>query len=281
MAEKQYIEMKLFSRRPLDADFAKAQLRFLATFSEGVFAPEKCDVYEPLKQKFDPADLEVPVRWLTQPGGECKFKRTRPVSIEGYIANLRFAPLQVRPTEKSEWHEFVPSVPEPVFCTRWTLWIDLAAVRKKGLDILKRFLVEAFRVAEADYAFLTTEADYKGKNFSVSRDSQGTLEEFVGDDPEKGIPGLYWMNLFGPLYVDWFGGERLKALPATVESQPGGAVFIQFGATPEEAEGIDARQSQRAAIAALGNDAFFDISCPECALRVPAAISERVMRVPE
>jgi hypothetical protein len=134
-------------------------------------------------------------------------------------------------------------------------------LQKKGVGFLKEFVLATFDAAEGDYAFLTTEADYMRKNFLVTEDDQGSTEEFVGDDPEKGLPGLYWMNLFGPLYVQWFGADRFKRAPATtVEEYPDGTVFLQFGESAESCESAEVLQRQLETREVLGDSAFFDIA---------------------
>jgi hypothetical protein len=269
MPKKSVLVMKLFSRRPLTADVAATHLGALMAFEHGVFVPEKCDVYEPLRESFDSNDLTEPIRWLSQPGGEMKFRRSRPIRIEGYIENAKFPKMWFQEPDGKR-SEFKPKVSEPIFCTRWVVWIDEAAGLRKGVKFLKRFLSEMFRAATADYGSLATEADYNRKNFLVTSDSLGTLERYVGQDPEKGLPGLYWMNLFGPLYVDWFGREPMKQVPATlVEEYQDGSVLLQFGETPADSEAGEAQAQQKMAVRILGEDTFFDISRPDRALAVP------------
>lgn len=270
MPKVEWLTMELYSRRLLDADFAGRQLRGLALFGDGVFRPERCDVYEPLREKFDLDDLSKPIRWLVQPGGEFKFKRNRPLRIQGYISNKLFPQMRGRAHRAAEWEDFKPSVPEPLFCTQWAVWIDSAAAQEKGAEFLRCFLTEMFRTSEADYGFLTTESDHKAKNFLVQRDSEGTVEKFVGDDPEKGLPGLYWLNVFGRVYVDWFGRERIKQVPATlIQENPEGSVLLQFGDMPADSETPEVRRRQQAAIGILGEEAFFDITQPDRTLAIP------------
>lgn len=269
MIERQYLEAKVFSRREFDDATARRQLEWLANFDGGNYRPSKCGVSEPLRGDFDPAALVEPVRWLSQPGGEFKFSRAKPVRMEGYLANQRFAPVRIR-TGKGDWKPFVPKVAEPVFVSVWTVWIEISAVQKFGIDSLRNFLTGAFDVAGADFAFLTTESDYKRKHFSVTRDSKGTVEEFVGDDPERGLPGLYWMNIFGKAYADWFGAANWGQVKATVrEPRPDGSLFLQFGEQAVDADSNAVASMQAIAKDRLGTNAFFDIAAPKRMLVTP------------
>jgi hypothetical protein len=82
----------------------------------------------------------------------------------------------------------------------------------------------------------------------------------VGVELEKGIPGVYWGNYFGPFYVEWFGREKFKTLPC-VEKRwlDTGGVFFTTASTPFDWDAPEARQLQQAVKEHLGADAFFDI----------------------
>ena len=244
-------------------------MEWLAGYDQGRYCPEKCDIYEPLKVKFDASNLSEPMRWLSQPAAQFLFKRGRPVPMEGNLRNRRFAEIRVSNGRKGESTVRPPRVPEPIFLSVWTVWIGTAAVQKFGLDSLRAFMTGAFDVAQADYAFLASEADYRRKNFSVTREGNSTVEQFVGDEPQRGLPGLYWMNLFGPAYTEWFGRPTLKSLDATrVEDRGPRGFILEFGASPLDASPqVDGLQS--AGISRLGADAFFDIGAPGRTLRVP------------
>ena len=272
MSKRPVFELKVFSRCPLDDTLAAKQIKTLVEFGGGIFTPEKCDVYEPLREKFDPDNIEAPVRWLTYPGADFKFKRSRPIWIEGYIHNAKFAQTWIREGRNKPRVELKPTVPEPIFSTLWTAWIDMIALQKKGVEFLKEFVLATFHAAAGDYAFLTPEVDYIHKNFLVTEDDQGTTEQFVGDNPAKGLPGLYWMNVFGPLYVEWFGLHGLKEVPATVvEPHPDGALFLQFGESPDLCESAEVLEQQLRAREILGDSAFFDIARPNRSLATPFA----------
>src|SRR3990172_5488928 len=117
MAKKPLLVLEVYSRHPLTSDFSAKQIKVLVEFGGGIFMPEKCDVYEPLREKFDPVNIDTPVRWLTHPGADFKFKRNRPIWIEGYIHNGKFPQMWIREGRHKPRVELKPTVPEPIFCT--------------------------------------------------------------------------------------------------------------------------------------------------------------------
>jgi hypothetical protein len=270
MGRTRTLVLELYSRRRLDEEFAQAQLRALTHFREGIFLPERCDVYEPLRETFDPTRLEEPVRWLITPGGEFKFRRTRPVGIFGYLENKLFPQVWLRDSKKSPRQEVRPTVPEPIFCTQWVVWINRTAALKQGFRFLEDFLLTIYRASESDYGFLAMEEDRQEKNYLRYDRDDAIGGKYVGDNPEKGIPGLYWMNVFGKLYVSWFGKERFEQVPSTaMKFLPDGSALIQFGNSPDAWSSAEVTAQQHKAIQILGEQAFFDISHPDRTLLTP------------
>jgi hypothetical protein len=92
------------------------------------------------------------------------------------------------------------------------------------------------------------------------------------------VPGLYWITLFGPRYVSWFGTERFTALDATVETLSDGGRLVQFGESPDDACREETLRRKRAAIEVLGDDAFFDLTRPDRVLRTPYVIRRTTNR---
>ena len=268
---KRKLVMELYSREPLDPVNTEAQITALSTFEGGLFKPEKCDVNEPVRERFDAKDIHEPVRWLSQPGGRFKFRKSKPPRIEGYISNLRFREIRTSDSKKGPWIPVKSRFPEPAFLTRWVVWLDAAAATRLGTAVLKRFLIKMFRVSMSEYGFLTTEEDHRKKNFKVTVEGASTVECYVGTDPAMGVPGIYWMNLFGPTYAAWLGKEKLERATGIHESLPEGSLFVQFGGVPETCSSPEIVRQQRDVIAALGEEKFFNIDDPERYIQTPFA----------
>jgi len=254
---------KLFSRKPLDHDAAPKALAFLFEYGEGVLRPHECGVYEPF-EPFQPAGLEQYVGWLANPGGEFCFRRpSEPFPLQGRISNLLLSE--------------VATVPPPTLCTRWSMRMGSSVIASNGPEFIKQLLCDACRTARADYGFVATDHDYRSKNFLSVKEGVSEVQQYVGDNPEHGIPGLYWMNFFGPVYVDYFGKQKLAALGEHTETLflQGGAVCLRFGRLPDESHGTATLDHQRAVIRILGEAAFFDRHCPERELAIPASLKSR------
>lgn len=238
---------------------AERILRFFADYDGGYFLPEKCDVYEPERERFDPQDLSVPVGWLSQVGGSVRLKKSRVPKYSGYIDNKRFPPIW----QKGGLTPMKPSVGEPVFLTHLCFWIDAKIVRMRSMEFLRRFLVDLFRTLEGDFGFLTMTEDYAQKNFLVTVEkcysTRTTRERYVGDNPETCLPGVYWINLFGRLYVEWFGEGKFESIPCFYkEKLPNGGYLIQCAENMRYFE-TDEAQRVKAIKDHFGGEAFFEI----------------------
>jgi hypothetical protein len=257
------LKMQLYSEVEITASRARRQIEALSDFEGGVFRPQKCDTSEPLKELFNPSDISEPIRWLMQPGADFKFKSSKPFKTEGFISNRHYPPMWTKERPNGPLIPLKPKHPEPRFINSWTMWIDSAALRKLGVDLLTSFMVQMFMSSQAEYGFLTSEGDHEAKNFLVKQLPSGaTSSKFVGTDPEWGVPGLYWLNLFGPKYAAWLG-TRIDSVPGVVKPIEGGGISLEFGASPEEAEAEAVLMHEREAIQILGSEKFFDIRQPE------------------
>jgi hypothetical protein len=150
----------------------------------------------------------------------------------------------------------------------WIIWFGWKLAESKGLDVLKRFLKEAFLISRSEYGYLTLEEDQKSKNFLVTDKEGITTTEFVGNEPEYGLPGLYWINVLGPTYTKWFG-SALTQIPALTEILPDDSMLIQFGDSPIDWQLDEVISNQRSATELLGRNRFFSIAEPDRPLETP------------
>ena len=257
------LKLQLYSESGVTAASARRQIDALSGFEDGIFRPQKCDTSEPLKALFNPSDISEPIRWLVQLGADFKFKSSKPFKTEGFISNRRYPPMWTKEKPSGSLVQIKPKRPEPRFLTSWTMWIDSSALRKQGVDLLRRFAMEMFISCNGEYGFLTSESDHEAKNFSVRRLPSGaTSSKFVGTDPEWGIPGLYWLNLFGPHYAAWLR-PQIESVPGVVKAIEGGGVSLEFGASPEEAQAQEVLANEEEAIRIISPEKFFDVRRPD------------------
>lgn len=257
---KNPLVMYLYSARSWTPDFAREQISALSNTDNGLVRPDKCSTAEPVRDRFAPANIEEPVRWLSIPGIAFVFRKGKPTCVSGEIDNRLHRELWT--TDKN--HKRVPIIPKfppPRFTCRWMVWFDRSWSRKTGYARLKAFAVEMFKVSGAEFGFLTTEEDYRAKNYLVTHTGTMTDQRFVGADPEHGIPGLYWVTLFGSELTEWLGRDKLSVGPGSAEPVSSGTL-LQFGESPDGCRRPEVLAQQRSMIQRLGECKFFDIDHP-------------------
>jgi hypothetical protein len=265
--------IRLFSRKRLDHSSAAEQLEFLIGYENGILRPDECGSCDPYRP-FDDSALPRCASWLAAAGGRFGFRRsTPPFEVEGDLSNLLSREIFMIDDDSSE-SKLLPGGPPPGFCVRWRIWIRRVNGGLPEPDLIKTFLWEACRVAHADYGFVAIDSDYRNKHFLSFRRNGSEVQQYIGDDPEQGIPGLYWMNFFGPMYVNWFGEEKIATLASHVDTVtlPGGALFLRFGELPDSMTHEIVLEQQRTVMRILGENAFFDIRRPERSLEVPPVL---------
>lgn len=239
----------LFSRQCLTESIAQQQMAALVSFDRGIMSPDKWGTFEPLKMPFNIENFSIPVECLAKPGGSFFYRKGKPIQISGEIWNLTHPPMA--------------RFPSPLFANYWTGRFEGGWVEKVGIRTVEDCVYEMFRTSGSDFGFLTTEEDLKAKNTSARHYS------YQGMKLEKGLPGLYWLNLFGPGFASWLGVDTFPSQLAESTIERGDIWSFRFSATPERCRDIDILQRQRATIEWLGSDRFFDMRSPERELSSP------------
>jgi len=237
-------------------DTAVRYLQFMANYKDGLFRPDRCDVYEPIREVFDPQDLKAPARWLSQVSGRVMLKKLKPFRYEGFVENMRHPDIWVGNSKIP-----MPSVPDPVFVTEWCFWLDRRILKKMALETVRQFFIDLFLETHGDYGFLTPEEDHKTKNYVSQPTRTGTSYFFEGDKLEEGLPGIYWGNIFGKIYVDWFGRDKMLTVPCHYrEELPDGSFYIQAEEDIFYLQYPFGMEADARIIKHLGAEAFYDIN---------------------
>lgn len=177
----------------IESEISHKLIKFFVEYDNGVLMPERCDAYEPIKDKFDKDNLTGPLRWLSQPGGAIFCKKTKGIKYVGRIENHRFAPV---------WQEgkiVKPKVGEPKFLGEIALYFETRSLKGKRFDYLFDFLQQLARVINATYGLVAFEGERANKQVEVTKPSE-----------DNRLPGIFWINYFGPEYVALFGASRLN-----------------------------------------------------------------------
>ncbi len=201
------------------------------------YMPIKWGWYEPLKQDFDPNQLES-LLYKSGKTDNVWWKRTGKNKAEGSFMN--------------RWGQ------DPKVCTDST--IALSVYETSYQDKLLHYLKIASKTSEADIAYLDSIAEqYKEISDENHFASYGDL--FITTHTLRHwLPDMPWTVVFGPAYVRLFGKERLLTCPAhKVEEIGDEMVFIQLTENiPDIHEKYEeVMQARTLAKKHLGEECFF------------------------
>jgi hypothetical protein len=115
------------------------------------------------------------------------------------------------------------------------------------------------------YANVHLDAEYRNKN--MVEDETGCRA--IGSQIQNGLPGLYWLNYFGPQYVDLVGRECLLSAPAHEVKAAGDGVILMLDESAEAWSTDAYRQRERAVIEHIGRQYFFSRLEPDRKLVAP------------
>ena len=84
----------------------------------------------------------------------------------------------------------------------------------------------------------------------------------LGRDVRRALPGLFWLNAFGPPYLDLIGRDTLGSVPASVTHR-GPTVVVEVYPSPADFATEAGRQARERALAHLGPKYFYDRHAPD------------------
>lgn len=244
----------------LHSEAAERVLTSLGRISQGLFQPELFGDEEPPRNRFDPNNIHDPIRLISHPSGILYLRRSKPIKWRGTIENL-WPPLIWRERQGEKTVQ-LSSIPDSPFATEGCFWFDATALDRQNPAFFVDFLEQLFIIMEGDFAFLTMEQDYKRRNQVVDHSLDGsTITRYEGDELARCLPGVYWANIFGKTYVDWFGAEKLETAPSYETKKLKNESFLILCAPDPrhfQNSGYESRVSN--VVNHLGRRAFFDIS---------------------
>ena len=94
-----------------------------------------------------------------------------------------------------------------------------------------------------------------------AKNTREPVSSYQGLTLDSGVPGLYWINLFGEGLAKWLGIHGFPKELAASKELAGGGISLEFCESPGECD-IEVIQRQRTAIEWLGSEKFFDIRFP-------------------
>jgi hypothetical protein len=179
--ETDYLQVKLVTTRYLGRQHVAEQFLDLLFRYGGIYVPEKWDTEERTRRIFEATRLtEILDEW-TAPTKmhEIVFHRKRPAEIQMSVSIERFG--------RAKFNEF-------------SIYIrDKYLKDPVKLDEVFRFCVDVCEIISADYGFISHVVQERRQSPVLT--------------PAERLPGVYWANLFGRPYIDFFGREKLLATP--------------------------------------------------------------------
>ncbi len=208
--------------------------------------PEKLDNREPERFVFDAGNLTKLFQLWTSDIGYVSLKRRKPY--------LSWMTVWMWTQESGRFNEISSGFDERFFSKQ-----DKVA----GLLSCGRSL---YNWGSVVHGYICHEEDWDAKNyFGVPTEvTGGRLASTGGTRLEDGLPGIHWANLFGPLYVDFFGREKLRTAPAHYKEElPDGGILLLTAPNPLDYGRQEVRALEERTIDHLGRQAFFEKPCPQ------------------
>jgi len=151
----------------------------------------------------------------------------------------------------------------------WHVPIEVAQ-RDSWRDLHRGLMTQIAKILDSPYTVANTDDDDRAKTrrFIPGRGSLNEVSRIRGY--HEGLVGLFWRNVFGPLFTDMIGA-RLRGLPTDVAQDLGdGYWFVQPYERPEQAGTDEAKRREAEVIDAIGREFFYDMTRERPAVRVPA-----------
>lgn len=214
--------------------------------------PQKFDRYQPEKFIFDPNNLSKFIEIWTSDIGGLITNRKKP-----YAAWMM---VEMCYRESRRFNEFISGFDERYFNEEGNI--------TKLLSCAKRL----YDWGSVTHGYLCHAEDWQSKNRygRIVEDAKGRLSAGGGTNLSEGLPGVYWVNFFGPAYVEFFGREKFRTVPAYhKEELADGGFLILTCAGPFDHGKPHVRESEEKIIDHLGREAFFEKAYPKKVCKVP------------
>jgi len=102
-------------------------------------------------------------------------------------------------------------------------------------------------------------------------------EAHIAVRPTKGLPGIFWVNYFGPTFVDFYTRAKLEAAPCYNKKRfADGGYRVLTGPSPLDYAKPETKKMEQDLIEHLGPDTFFDKTLPNRTLRSPFPLPQNV-----
>lgn len=228
------VYMNFYSVKDIGTE-KKAREFFQLLIDQGKdFVPEKISKTEPLRGKFDLNDINAAAHmWL-----DCG---KNPDIHSSTIMMSNKASFKV--SIMVNWHRCSNASFNFV-----TVWLSPKCLLKNyGIEALLSFGEKLFDFTGALYGFISR-VDVE-------------ISQFVAGTLITRLPGIFWANFFGPLYIDFFGKDKVENAPCYQKrTLSHGGMLLLTSETPTGLDNPVDRESENLLREYLDHDAFPDLS---------------------
>ncbi|WP_127531747.1 hypothetical protein [Paenibacillus kobensis] len=213
------MKIHLYTRARMDSK--EIGSKFFQILERNKFAPDRVGPSEPLRLKYT-NEVALSLWKSNEDGlfGNISGKGMKPAFY--FEAMWWVSPLRVFNTFSFLFHDTI--------------------FRRNRFEIDQEFQ-ECISLFLADYGFISHETSY--------------LRQHVTGRLEDRMPGIFWCNYFGPLYIDFFGEERLRVFPWIDVTNQSNGMITYLSDDPFQL--IDNNEKEESAKNYLGRESFGDL----------------------
>jgi len=249
-----FVEFTLKSSKDWSSAEKADQLAKVLTSESDFIVPEKFDQREPEHFTFDPENLTKLHEFWTSRSPDVLFKRKKP-----YLnwLNLTIA-------HGKRFNEILSGFDDRYF------------KEEDKIAKLISYVKQLYKWGDIDHGYVCHRKDWEIKNkFERPTEIKGRPVSTGGVWLGEFLPGIYWINFFGPTYINFFGKERFVSLPTYYKEElQDGGFMVLTAQSPFDYDKSKTKKLEKEIIAHLGSDAFFDKSNPTKQCQVPELIKE-------
>jgi hypothetical protein len=128
----------------------------------------------------------------------------------------------------------------------------------EGVDWIRRIVACLAEHADVLWGAAYDVREFRERNLHQGDDGTGAM----GRDPRRSLPGLFWLNVFGPRYRRLIGDGRLLQSAALNIECTGSAILLSTYERPEEWATAEGRLRHREVLEAIGQKYFFNREDP-------------------
>jgi len=131
-------------------------------------------------------------------------------------------------------------------------------------DWIRRLLHDLAPDAEVLWGAAWDDDEFRASNLHDEADGMWAL----GRDVRRALPGLFWLNAYGPPYLDIIGRGTLSTVPSTA-AIVGSSGVVEVYPSPGDWATASGRDAHERVLAHLGRQHFYDRNAPDQATSAP------------